>query len=91
MVDIPPDTEVVLEAQLPSGTTDWPGPPAWTTSTPDTSVLSIVDGSNQMQVTATASADLTVTLDADTLSGTVDLAVVIGAAAPSTPIPLVLA
>jgi len=90
MVDIPPDTAITLVAQFPNGVMDWPAPPAWTTSAPDTSVLAIVDNTDQKQCTATASANLTVTLDSGALHGSLDLAIVPEAAAPTEALALII-
>lgn len=89
MVDIPPGVAVTLAAQLPDGVSHWPAPPSWTTDAPGTSVLTLVDGTNQMQITAVSTEDLHVTCDSGTLHGEVDLAV-INSATPPNPIPMTL-
>jgi len=90
MVDIPPGVAVILASQFPSGTSDWPAPPSWTTNNPGVSVLSIQDGTNQTQISAVSTGDLHVTCDSGALHGEVDLSVVNGATPPN-PIVLTLA
>ncbi|HEY1292917.1 MAG TPA: hypothetical protein VGJ60_07560 [Chloroflexota bacterium] len=96
MSTIPPDTDVLLEVAFPSGETDWTGPPAWTTSDPDQSTITLVDGSNQAQATLRALAPVTVTVTCDSdptlpnFSGAMDFTTDAGAIAPTAPIVIAL-
>jgi hypothetical protein len=88
MPTIPTATPISLQAQLASGV--WPAPPAWTTSDPDTSTISLVDGSGQFLATVTTTAatvagtPLHISIEAGAMQGSIDLDVQDGAVAPGS-------
>jgi hypothetical protein len=72
---IPSSQNISLQAELPAGTDEWPGPPSWAPSLPDQATVSLVPGSNQMQATVSTVADVTVTVTCQGLAGSVDFTV----------------
>jgi hypothetical protein len=90
-VTIPPNQDVVVLVQWPSGTTDWPGPPIWTPSDPEAATIALVDGSNQLRAVLHTSGPVTVTVTCLGLNGTLDILTDDQAQAPTDALPLVLA
>jgi len=89
-MQIPPNTPVVLEADLPAGTTEWPGPPAWSPSMPDIAIIELVDGTDQMRARLTTSGDTMVNIACVTLAGSLDFQVNQAATAPTSPVQIQL-
>ena len=68
-VTIPPYTSVLLEARLPIGVNEWPGPPTWIVDQPERGAVALVAGMNQMQAMLWVTAPLMVTVVCLTLAG----------------------
>jgi hypothetical protein len=90
-MQIPPNSPITLEADLPTGTTDWPGPPAWSPSNPDMAIIELIEGTGQMQAKLITSADTMVNIECVTLTGSLDFQVDQAATAPTSPVQIQLA
>jgi hypothetical protein len=88
---IPSNQDIPLQAQLPSGTTEWPGPPTWSPSDPNQATIQLIDGSQQMRAVLHAMSAVTVTITSVSLTGSIDFDIDDMANVPPDPIPVALA
>lgn len=87
--NLPADTAVQMKFTYPSTCTGWDGPPAWTTSDPDHSIITLIS-EDQTQATITlaeGATGVTVTVGCPFCTGNSDtLDVQDGATSPGLPI-----
>jgi hypothetical protein len=88
---IPSNQDIPLQANLPTGINEWPGPPTWTPDVPDQATIQLIDGSGQMRGVLHTIGPVTVSITSMTLAGSMDFTIDDAAPLPTDPIPIDLA